>query len=104
MQEVRERSTKYLTVEFLDKTGAPAVPSAVSYRVDCLTTGQQVRADTPLTPAASVEITLTPADNAILGGNVLETRRVTVVAQYGGAGDQAVDEYDYLVRNVRGIT
>lgn len=64
--------------------------------------GEQLRGDTPLTPASSVEIRLTPADNAILnGGN--EQRRVTVVATYG-VDDQVTDEYVYMVVNLRKVT
>lgn len=102
--EVKERSTHYLSVELLDKTGALAAPTAVSYSIWCMTTGTEVRASTAVTPASSFELTLTPSDCAIVNsGNVVETKRVTVVAQYGGSGDQAVEEYDYVVRNVRAL-
>jgi len=105
MSEVLEKSTHYLTVDFFDKTGAAATPSAVTYRVDCLTTGQNVLTDTSVSAADSVEITLSPTVNAMQGANNLrEQRRVTVIAQYGGAGDQAVGTFDYSVRNVGGIT
>jgi hypothetical protein len=104
MTEVFEKSTHYLAVDFLDKTGAAAAPSAVTYRVDCLTTGNVVLADTSIGAASSIEITLSPTVNAMQGANNMrEQRRVTVIAQYGGAGDQAVGAFDYSVRNVGGI-
>lgn len=100
MRLINERSTGYLTVAFFDKTNAPAVPASVSYRIDCLTTGTAILAETALTPAASVEITLTPAQNAIVNAaNASETRRVTIKATYAGA-EADNREYDYQVRNL----
>ena len=101
---VPEKTTAYLTVSFFDKAGAPAVPSSVTYRIDCVTTNAQILADTPLTPAASIEITLTPAQNAILNqANAKESKRVTVKASYG-ASDGLNDEYVYVVKNLAGVT
>lgn len=100
MQRVNEGSTAYLTVDFLDKAGLPAVPSSVSYSIYCLTNRQEVRAATAVTPAAQVEITLTPADTAIIdAGNPVEVRRVTVSATYGG-GEAVNDDYDVAVDNL----
>ncbi len=100
MPEVDERTTSYLTVAFKDKTGAAALPTAASYRIDCLTSGRVIRASTALAPSSSIEITLTPGDNTIqVPGNTLETRRVTVHAEYG-AGDEINDQYDYDVVNL----
>ena len=95
-----ERSTAWLTVSFKDKAGALAAPASANYRVDCLTTGTAIRAETALTPASSIEITLTPGDNAIVAAaNVRETRRVTIKAAYGAA-DEIKDQYDYVVENL----
>lgn len=100
MQTVNEGSTAYLTITFKDKTGTPQVPSSITYRIDCMTSGLQVLADTPVTPASSVEITLTPSQNAMLvSGNVRETKRVTVKTLYG-ISDALNDQYDYQVINL----
>jgi len=101
---VPEKTTAYLTVSFFDKAGAPAVPSSVTYRIDDLITNTQILADTALTPAASIEITLTPAQNAILNdANANEPKRVTVKASYG-ATDGLNDEYTYNVKNLSGVS
>lgn len=103
MDVVNEGTTAYLTVAFLDKTGAAALPVAVSYRIDCLSSGAAVKAATSVTPATSVEITLSATDNAILAGLPAERRRVTVEATY--AGSEAVrDQYDYDLRNLGFVT
>ena len=100
MDQVNENSTAYLTVAFADKTGAPAVPTSATYRIDDVTNNVPIRGVTALTPAASIEITLVPADNAI-SGRASEIHRVTVTAQYGGATDAVNSEYDYQVVNLR---
>lgn len=102
MISLNERTTAYLTVTFKDKAGALAAPSAVTFRIDCLTSNQPVRGATAVAPAASVEIALTADDNAIRQySNVSEIRRVTVVASYGSASDQLTAEHDYAVTNLK---
>lgn len=105
MQTVTEKSTAYLTVNFYDKAGALNVPNTITYRIDDVFGGLQVRGDTAIgAPASSIEITLTAADNTILntaGQN--ERRRVTVTAVYG-LGDQVADEYIYEVANLLKVT
>jgi hypothetical protein len=101
--EVTEGTTAYLTVTFYDKNGVPSSPSSLSYRIDDVTgeTPTVVRADTAIGAADSVEITLTPADNAILAAaNAEERRLVTVTATYG-ADDALQADYEYRVRNLR---
>jgi hypothetical protein len=103
IEVVNEDSTAYLTVTFLDKDGTAAVPSSASYRIDCLTNASEVKDDTVLTPASSIEITLSAADNAIITQtNAIERRLVTVFATYG-ASDGVKDEYEYNVQNMRKV-
>lgn len=100
MEEVNEKSTKYLSLAFKDEAGAPVAPASIAYRVDCLTTGAAIRASTPVSPAASITIELTPTDNTIQNAaNILELRRVTVTATYGGT-KQDVRQFDYALRNL----
>lgn len=102
MDTVNENSTSYVAVDFRDKRNRLAVPTAVSYRIDCLTTGAQVKPWTAIDPAASVEIVITAAENAILGGNERERRVVSVIAAYGlGSEDQASDDFSYDVLNLQ---
>lgn len=99
MENVSAGSTAYLTATFRDKTGALAVPSTVTYKVDCLTTGTVILASTSATASSSVEFTLTPTINTIqTSTNQKEVRRVTVTGSYG-ASDAIVAVYDYVVIN-----
>ncbi len=101
MKPINARSTAWLPITLLDRAGAPAVPSQLNYRIDCVSTGQAVRALTALPPAAELEITLSPNDNRIIEPTSSEeTRRVTVVASYGSAGDQVTGQIDYVVSNL----
>jgi len=100
---VNERSTAYLSLTFLDKAQSPAEPLTVTFRIDDVASGAEVRGDTSITPAESVEITLTPADNVILNPNLAqEMRRVTVVGTYG-VDDAVRSQFVYQVRNLSGV-
>lgn len=103
MDAVNERSTAYLTVTFRDKAGAAQAPASASYHIDDVGSGLEVRGHTPLTAAATAEITLTPADNALRNQAAsYEERRVTVEAEYG-AGDAVRAEFRYRVINLAGV-
>lgn len=101
---LEERSAAVLQMNFVDAFGvAAASPQSVTYRIDCMTTGAQVRAEQALMPAASIALTLTAADNAIVDDdNVRELRRVTVRASYA-SGEAVTAQFDYLVKNYSGV-
>ena len=102
--EVNEKSKAYLTVSFYDKNGDPDTPLTVKYNVYCLTNGQELRADTSLTPNETVEIELTPSDNVIIdSNNDIEKRLVTVKANYG-TNDEVNEEFRYNVVNLRRVS
>ena len=101
---VNENSTSYVTVVPKDKDGVAATPATLKYQIDCVTTGTNMKAETALTPGTSVEITITPTENAINDqNNSHEERVVTVTAGYG-ASDQVIEEFDYLVINLYAAT
>ena len=101
METINEGSTAYLTASFKDKDGTLDAPSAVSYRIDCLTNDQEVRDDTAADAGETVEITLTAADNAIIDSDrQTERRLVTVTATYG-EDDALMEEYEYNLKNLR---
>jgi len=102
LQCVNERTTAYLQLSFLDRNGLPEAPSSISYRIDDPDTGEEIRADTALTPAAEVEITLLPSEQEVLFSSASAKRRVTVSATYGAA-DEVHDEFTYVVRNLAAI-
>lgn len=103
VQQVNERSTAVITASFFDADGEPAIPSSLVYSVWCMTTGEQLRAETSLTPVAVAEITLDATDTAIQDAtNSFERRRVTVSATYG-AGDELHQDIEIVVRNLHRV-
>ena len=101
---INENSTSWLELSFFDKVGLPESPVSISYRIDCLTNGAEVRADTALAAGSSVEVELTTADNAIITQtNKEEHRRVTVTASYG-SGQAHIERFDYMVQNLRAVS
>lgn len=98
MSRINEGSTARLAITWLDYDGEEAAPESVSYRVDCTTTGEAVRAETSLTPAATMNLILTPDDTAILGdGTEPEQRVATFVATWDGGAGQTTQEYRFTV-------
>lgn len=100
---IAEKSATILTLNFVDGQGVASAPDAVTYQVDCMTTGTALRAPQALIPAASIDVTLTAADNTLVNqSNVRELRRVTVQATYA-SGEAVNTQVDYLVRNYSGV-
>lgn len=97
---VNERSTAYLDVEFTDRDGQLAAPQAVTYRIDDVITGDEVRGNTDIDePAAQITITLSASETRIISGRSEERRRVTVRAVYG-EDDELHGEFVIYVRNL----
>ena len=54
-------------------------PTTASYRIDCLTSGVEIKDWTSLTPAESIAIDITATENAIQNqGNRFEKKQITV--------------------------
>ena len=103
MTTINERTTSRIQITFVDFDGDPAQPTAATWRLDDLTSGESVVAETALTPTDGVAVlTIPPSAAAILTAtNRTETRRLTVVAEYGSSDDQVTEEMDFEVRNLR---
>ena len=53
---VTEGSSAAFTVAFLDESGVATLPTAVRYRIDCMTTGAEILTWTSLSAATSVSV------------------------------------------------
>lgn len=104
MYQLNERSTGYLTVTFLDKDGLPAAPASLSYRIDDLMSGTEIRGETTIGSGASVEIVLSPSDNLIVNAARPEENRIVTISASYGVDDEINDEYEYQVLNLRFLT
>lgn len=105
MTTVKEGSTAYLTVTFLNAEGAEEAPVSATWQIDDVASGTALLPATTIDPiAASVELTLTPALNAIVNDLLAyEKRRITVKATYGAA-DKVNRAYTYDVQNLSAVT
>ena len=55
------------------------VPTTAKYRLDCLTTGKELKDWTTLTPAASIAIAVTATENALQNqNNKNEKKQITI--------------------------
>lgn len=98
MLEVQASAKAWLTVEFFDKNNDPVVPNTVTYTVTDVLSGNVLRASTPVSPAASIEIELDSTDTVMVDAvsNESEPRKVCVTANYG-AGDSLLSTYRFKV-------
>lgn len=100
MDIVNEKIDSTLTASFKDEDGNPITPSSGSYRIDD-DSATEITGDTAFTPTgSSYDISISANENRILDATKSsEKRTVTVTFQYGGK--QGVEEYRYLVRNLK---
>lgn len=102
---VNEKSTGYITIVSTDKTGAPAVPDTMFYKIYDVQTNAVVRGPTEVdTPSSSVEIELTPSDTTIINEEQdNERKRLTVESTFAG-GRVHNSEYIYIVRALKNVS
>src|SRR6185312_124103 len=63
-----EYSACFVNASFVDSTSAPMAPRYLQYRIDDVTSGNQILPWTSLNPAASLQIAITSAQNALISG------------------------------------
>jgi hypothetical protein len=81
---------------------AADTPASVRYRIDCLTTRTTVKDWTTVSPASSVTVTVTGAENEIIDdANTYEWRQLTVEADTG-LSDQYRGSRQWRVENLYG--
>jgi hypothetical protein len=100
-----EGSTFSMEVGFESRPGAQTTPSTVHYQLKDLSNDRTIRDWTEVTPGAVVTISITADENEVYHDSrrrqFLETRAL-VVAANKDTSLQFVDEYYYLIRNLRG--
>jgi hypothetical protein len=100
-----ERMTQRVQYACSDEGDAQVAPASARYRIDCATTGRQVRGWTDIPDvAASGFITLSPDDTAVVdpANNSAERRIVHVEASYGGQA-AARNRIEFLVERMTGL-
>lgn len=84
-------------------SNSSTTPTTARYRIDCLTSGQNIKGWTALTPSASMSISITPTDNALKdAGRDYEYRQVTVEVDTN-LSSQNRDITVYRLDNIQGF-
>lgn len=97
---VNEKTTPKIKLDFKGEDKKPEIPATVTYRLDCVTTGQSITPDTPLAAASSIDVQLSVAQTTMVNaGNAIETKRVTVKATYAGGGAYN-EQWDFQLKNL----
>lgn len=100
---VREGSTSWLTVALYDRSGTLAAPTSLTWQAHDVRTNTELQAETSLTPASSVEITIPPAVNTLVNDSYkTEQRRITVIATYGDE-DVLTSVYVYELQKLENL-
>jgi len=108
MDEVKERSSAFLQISFIDEDALPVIPTAASYRIDDEESLTAIKALANITPLDTVVVILiTSEENRILNENHgFEVRTVTVSYDYtsdmGAAHSNSY--FKYKVKNLYGIS
>lgn len=102
---INEGSGFVATAYFRNREAATSdTPASIRYRIDCLTTCQQILGWTTGAPGASLAIQVTGAQNAIQSEcNDYEVKQLTVESDTGAA-DQCRGTAEWRVTNIRRVT
>lgn len=103
MRTVNEEGTIYIDVTFYNTDNETFTPAAAQYRIDCLTTGNEVRSWTDLVPAESITIAVTGSDNQIFSEVNNREMRQIVVKYTDSFGREQISQSQYRVDNLQGI-
>ncbi len=102
---IYEESSLTATAYFRSRDAkTSAVPTTIHYRLDCLTTHQEITNWTSVsTPGTSNDITLSPAQNQILNdSSAFELKQLTIKID-NGLSSQYIKPIMYRVKNLQGI-
>lgn len=100
---IKERSTSYVRISYEDREGVATSPTALRYRIDCMTTGTEILGWTSVSPQPVNEIVITSDQNRIVNDqNPEEVRQMTVEAT--GADGPVVEVQRWRVENLLGTT
>ena len=86
----------------LRSTAAAATPTTIKYRLDCLTTGNEIVDWTTVSAASNFTISVTGTHNAIQSdGNRYEVKQLTVMTDQD-LSTQHRESVDWIVENLYG--
>jgi hypothetical protein len=99
---IREGEAFRITIMALTENLAAATPTSMRYRIDDLNQGSAILDWTSLTPATSVNVVITAAQNAIRNTMCVERRQIVVEAADADGPIRSTLEYD--IEDLQGIS
>lgn len=102
LEDVKEKTTCWITVGFFDKENNPAAPASITYWLHD-NEGNQLATASPAA-AASVEIEIDSSLNAMQDRSLVREKRILSVKGTYGANDEVNDDYKYNIVNLKHIT
>ena len=104
MRTFNEKSQITITARAINKDGVLFTPTNARYRVDDLTSRNELVAWTSLTAATSMTITLAASVNAIIDSSKKFEVQVLTVETDHGLSSAHPEEYKYRVKNLEFIS
>ncbi len=105
LTKINESSSCKITLTFRNENNELFTPTMGTIKIIDVKSGTVIREALAFTPTSySYTFTVSAYENRILNRkNIIETRKVYITFTYSGTL-QGTDEYDYEVRNLKGIT
>jgi len=101
MDIINEKNSCLQPVSFYDDAGVAVVPTSATYRIDDLASGTEITGTTVISAlAASVDISITAAENAMQSQNNSHEVRIITVEWTYGAGRNGKAQHKYKVKNL----
>lgn len=97
-----QEGSSFTATAYFRENGTATAPTTAKYRIDDLTNDTVVTDWTPLTPAASIEITITATENGISSDCRFEKKQLTVASD-PDTSTQKRNIAVWKVNNIRGF-
>jgi hypothetical protein len=101
---LNEGSRCFVKAKFFDKSGNPQIPSSISWRLDCETTGTALQDWLTVTPDSVIEVTVNATLNTIINSrNLVERKVLTFLANADPPESAFTEAQEYDLLNLEGI-
>jgi len=98
---LNEGSRCFIKAKFFDRQEVPQIPTSLSYKVQCETTGTILKDWTIVTPATVVEVQIDATLNKIVNRtNVIERKVVTFLANADPPESAFTEDQEYDLINL----
>jgi hypothetical protein len=102
--DVDERTQSVLRLVSTDENGLSTTLTKITYRIDDVLSGTQIKGNTDVTPSSAVVlITITAEENRIINAAKNSEERLVTIKGYAAATEIINTDYRYTIRNLSKI-